>query len=400
MDVRRRYQGFACVFFLALVFAPAIARAADPVEKVTALNKKALDQYKRRDYEAARALLKQALEICQDSGLDSHPIKARTHIHLGVVALVGFKDHDLAIKHFHKALEIQPDIKLTPSLATKDLEDAFEEAALAGGSEGGAAGGSGEEGAGSVKQMGDGQPSADGEDEEGKPKRPPPKRRPPPKKKKTDDEDSGESAGGQGDDEGESGPAPAYRLYMSVTLGSGFGLASGNGDLDPNMHKLASAGFAPAQLGQLSPEIGYFFSPQLMLSVRGRFQYVSGVNGKKSNVGCGSDNFCTPSNNAVAAFVRASYFLGEGSFRWFLAGELGGGAIKHAQVFNDNTCGTTGNVQCVDSLSGGPFLFGPAFGMLWDLGSAIGLTASLAADLGVPKFTVNFDVNLGMALHF
>ena len=84
----------------------------------------------RQDYDTARTL-KQALEVCNTSGLDNHPIKARTHIHFGVVAIVGFKQRD-AIKHFKKAIEIEPEIKLTKSLVTPQLQDAFEEAALTG----------------------------------------------------------------------------------------------------------------------------------------------------------------------------------------------------------------------------------------------------------------------------
>src|SRR5262249_52489990 len=160
---------------------------------------KALDEYKKRDYDSARALLKEALEICNSSGLDNHPIKARTHIHLGIVSIVGFKERDIGIKHFRKALDIQPDIKLTKTLATRDLADACEEAALAGGGGGAAAGGGGpgpDEGGAAGGPAGGGEPAAQGEDDEGAPKRPVRKRPPPPKKKKraSDDEEGGDNA--------------------------------------------------------------------------------------------------------------------------------------------------------------------------------------------------------------
>ena len=108
--------------------------AGDPaaVAKVTNLNKKALDAYGQQDYDTARDLLKQALEVCDSAGLDQHPITARTHIHFGVVAIVGFKQREVGLKQFKKALEIEPDIKLTKSLVTPELQDAFEEAVLAG----------------------------------------------------------------------------------------------------------------------------------------------------------------------------------------------------------------------------------------------------------------------------
>ena len=131
---------------------PAIAAAADEaaaVNKVTNLNSKALEAYSKQDYETARALLKEALEVCASAGLDKHAIRARTHIHFGVVAIVGFKQREVGLKQFRKALEVQPDIKLTKQLATPELQDAFEEAVLAGNEGGGGgapAGGGGEPG--------------------------------------------------------------------------------------------------------------------------------------------------------------------------------------------------------------------------------------------------------------
>src|SRR5215468_5950983 len=136
------------VAFLALAV-PAAAHAANQqaaVDKVTNLNKQALDAYGKQDYETARELLKEALELCASAGLDKHPIRARTHIHFGIVAIVGFKQREVGLKQFKKALEVQPDIKLTKSLATPELQDAFEEAVLAG--EGGGGGGAAAAGGG------------------------------------------------------------------------------------------------------------------------------------------------------------------------------------------------------------------------------------------------------------
>src|SRR5437868_9022516 len=156
--------------------------AGDPaaVAKVTNLNKKALEAYNQQDYDTARDLLKQALEICSSAGLDQHPITARTHVHFGVVAIVGFKQREVGLKQFRKALEIEPDIKLTKSLVTPELQDAFEEAVLAGNANkagGAAAGGDDQGNAGGAAAGGDdnqGGPSAaagdDGDEDHPKPK--------------------------------------------------------------------------------------------------------------------------------------------------------------------------------------------------------------------------------------
>ena len=404
MDLTRRISGFLCVFLLVLAAGGGVARAeaaggADAVQKVTSLNKKALDDYAKGDFDSARALLKEALELCNTAGLDKHPIKARTHIHLGIVTIVGLNQRALGIKHFKKALEIQPEIKLTKSLSSPELQAAFEEAQGAGEDLGGPAPAAAAPAAPAAEEGGaapataedsGGAPAASGDDE-GTPRI---RRAPPKKKKKPADEEGG----GEGDEEEEG----AYHIFLAFTLGSGFGVASGSGELNA-MHVLKQAGFAPAQLGQVSPEVGYFVNSSLLLSARLRIQYVSGLTGEPSPTGCGSDNYCTPGNWGIAGFARATYFFGEpGAFRFFVAGEAGGGNIRHAQTFPlDTNCGMAGaKSQCVDSLKSGPFLFGPAIGFMYDFGHAAGLLVSLATDIGVPAFTANFDLNAGLALHF
>jgi hypothetical protein len=115
---------------LALVAAPLAAHAQsdEAIEKATKQNKKAVEEYENLNFEEARKLLKDTLDYCDKNGLDKHPIKARTHIHLGIVTLA-LKQRENAIKQFRKALEIQPDIKLTKSLANPEIQEAFDEAA-------------------------------------------------------------------------------------------------------------------------------------------------------------------------------------------------------------------------------------------------------------------------------
>ena len=105
--------------------------APDPdeaVDQITQMNRDAVTAYQAKKYEDARKILKQALDLASTAGLDKHPIKARTHIHFGIVAIVGFKQRDLGIKQFKKAIEIQSDIALTKALVTPELTDAFNEA--------------------------------------------------------------------------------------------------------------------------------------------------------------------------------------------------------------------------------------------------------------------------------
>src|SRR4051812_23357799 len=197
---------FRVVFLVALVslltFAiPGVAAAQDQaaVSKVTNLNKKAIDAYNKQDYESARALLKEALELCASAGLDKHAIRARTHIHFGIVAIVGFKQREVGLKQFRKALDVQPDIKLTKTLATPELQDAFEEAVLAGESGGGggaATAGGGGDAAGGGEGGGENS-GAVADDDEGGGSRPTIKKAPP-RKKKSDEDEKDEGDGQKG----------------------------------------------------------------------------------------------------------------------------------------------------------------------------------------------------------
>jgi hypothetical protein len=392
----RFWSVLALAFLIAFATRMTSARAQDAnpevLAKVTKLNKKALDAYQKRDYEAARGFLKEALDICASSNLDNHPIKARTHIHLGVVMIAGFKQRESGIKHFKKALQIQPDIQLTKSLVTPQLQDAFEEAMV----------GSGES---KQPEQAAATPAEGGGDAEGAPAgaegggdEAPSRRRPPPRKKHKKHSDDDEGDDDKGDDEEHAGGNNAGKIFVGLTLGGGFGIASGTGELaSTKPHTLANAGFAPAQLLHISPEVGYFLSSNLLLSVQGRYQIITGENPGPTT--CGA-NPCSKQTSAIAVFARATYFMGDGDFHTFIGGSLGGGTIRHVSNFPaDTSCGMN-NQTCVDTLKAGPLLVGPFAGLAYDLGSTASLILALNTQLGVPKFTFNLDVNAGLGLRF
>ena len=108
------------------------ARAQDQalqVEKVTQLNKAALDDIETGEWDGAKKKLLDALVVAKKAGLDNHPLMARTYVHLGVVYVMGFKRRDKAMQSFSRAFEIQPDIKLSRGIATTtEVADAFAEA--------------------------------------------------------------------------------------------------------------------------------------------------------------------------------------------------------------------------------------------------------------------------------
>jgi tetratricopeptide repeat protein len=98
------------------------------IGKITLLNREAIEEYRKLNFDEAQRLLDQALDLAAGAGLTQHPIRARTYVTLGVVSAGGLKRRDVAVRLFRKALQIQPEITLSPELATPDVQAAFDEA--------------------------------------------------------------------------------------------------------------------------------------------------------------------------------------------------------------------------------------------------------------------------------
>jgi hypothetical protein len=430
----------------------AMAEDAEAVNKVTRLNKKAIEEYENLNFEEARKILKEALDLCSSAGLDKHPVKARTHVHLGIVILTGFKQREVALKQFRRALDIQPDIKLTKILANPEIQQAFDEAVAGAGSDKGEAGPSDLPGGGiahqpiatasqgnavsvkvTLEQPGDGDKvmlfyrtggasdflsvemtagggnsynaeipasatlgnqvqyyvevqGADGAAKGTKGVASDPitvalKGAGADEEVTKDDDDDGARRG------------PGGRLFLGLMLGSGIGWTTGKGEVNVE-HDVDPPGFAPSQLGHLAPEIGFFVRPNLLLSIQGRFQLVSGATpeadptvlapGEPSQ--CGPDKICQPAGEKLRPFVSFS---------------LGGGYIRHVAEFKSaRACGDKPEVPmtCVDTVPAGPVLVGPGGGIIYNLTNNFGLIAGLNVPIGFPKFTFHVDLNAGVSL--
>ncbi|HVY37922.1 MAG TPA: hypothetical protein VHM31_08300 [Polyangia bacterium] len=459
------------------------ADAADPVAKVTQMNREALAAIDKREFEKAREILKKALELCDGAGLAQHPIAARTHVHMGVVILEGFKNRELGLKQFSAALAIQPGIGLTPSLATPELTEAFDEArsgAPGGGSApseperpaarapAAASGGGftyhtvsevkqgnpirvtvnvddtlkfrkivlayrpegapqffGREmepsgtGAYSAEipdratagasvayymeaQDEDGQPVASRGTEErplvvqltGGPRPAAPATR---QSRPGDGDETGVVAHGQvgGRDEDDQDEAPSNRWFTSLLIGGGFGTTSGHAEL--NADSAAPGSIAGALLGQLSPEVGYWLGPNLMLSAQGRIQMVTGPTEIDAN-----GRVYSPASWAFALFAKASWFFGSpGGLRPFVSGGLGGGQVRHVVTLDAlKDCGPARNQTCVDTVVAGPALAEVGGGVLFEISPAFGIVAGTNLQLAAPQFTANLDLNAGVAFAF
>jgi hypothetical protein len=466
----------------------ASGQPADATDKVTQLNREALAAVDKREFEKARELLKRALDLCKSAGLEQHPAAARTHVHMGVIIIQGFKNPELGKKQFAKALQIDPTITITKSLSTPDLEEAFAEAKagdrnLTVGGEAETAppapppapatGGDGatrtsapvasgfsyhtvsevkqgssivitvtveeslkfhklvlayrEQGTGEflgreMEPVGDGAYRAEipasatggssvayymeAQDESGNPvasrgtetrplviafaatARPSSghadatvERKAEARKKRAED---------QGEDEGDAG-----KIFVSLLVGSGFGYVSGKGETNADVPVSGTA--SGALLGHVAPEVGYWWKPDVMLSLQGRFQLVTGTT---ELVKEGKSYGTVPA--ALAVFAKATWLTStSGSLRPFLSGGIGGGQIRHVVTFgNLNDCGPSGGQTCKDSVAAGPVLAEVGGGLFYRLSDNVELVLSSNAQVAAPKFTINLDVNGGVGFVF
>jgi hypothetical protein len=378
--------------------APARADETDTVARVVELNREGVAQYQKKHYDAARKVLKQALELCESAGLGHHPVAARTHIHLGIVIVAGFGQREIGTRQFNEALQIDPNITLTPGLATPVVEDVFNETLLA------------------VSPKTAPRPAAPAEaapsdapaetraqdapaSEPAAPPAPAPRpseaaraaaddddapraeRRAPPARRANDEEDDG----------GDEAAGLASRVQIAALLGGGVGWASGTGDV--NADTKVSGSFAAAKLGHLELEGGYWLTDEIMLSLAGRFQVVTGPTVVEANM-----RTYHPASYATAVFAEGTWSPALGRLRPYVSGAVGAGKIRHVVTLSQlKDCGPMRNETCVDTVGAGPFLAGVGGGLMYDLGASFALVGAINTQIAAPTFTFNVDLNAGLA---
>ena len=218
---------------------------------------------------------------------------------------------------------------------------------------------------------------------------------------------SGDGAGGAGpegetvEEGGEQGQAPLF--WIALAVGSGFGYHTGTPEAnhtDDAGKSLKRSGVAWSRLLQIAPELGFFVSDSLVLSLQGRIQIVTGaseVNGGAFDPPACKGKICHPSSYAMAALAKATWFVGEPRrVTPFLALAAGAGQMRHVvDVGPLKGCLPQGS-SCKDTVVGGPVLFGPGGGITVELSDSFLIVASATALVGVPNFMANLDVNLGV----
>jgi hypothetical protein len=214
--------------------------------------------------------------------------------------------------------------------------------------------------------------------------------------------------------EGEPPPAPALpptrpreRWTVGMVAGLGAGWASGTGNV--NADAVASPGMAPSGLAHLTPEVGFYVDPRLLLSISARLEFLTGTNDLHLPMDpaykneCGGDFVCDGPKFGLAGFARATLFGAHESsdLRAYVSFAVGVGQILYPVTFSSiRACGPSGNAVCVDTITKGPLFAGPGGGLRYRLAGRLDLVAGVEILLGGPQFTVNGDLNAGAAVSF
>ena len=136
-------------------------------------------------------------------------------------------------------------------------------------------------------------------------------------------------ASGEKDEDEDEDEGPSW--YIGLGVGTGVGYATGNGEVNADVAS-STPGFAPASTVHFLPEVGYFLTDKLLLSVQLRLQVITNTTDLKLPTGskdCGGDGVCSAAKSAVAGFAKLSYLFGENALHPYVSGALGGGQIRH-----------------------------------------------------------------------
>jgi tetratricopeptide (TPR) repeat protein len=186
-----------------------------------------------------------------------------------------------------------------------------------------------------------------------------------------------------GDDEGsKASSAEGGTLWFGMGIGTGYGYAAS----DPESYKPYIPDFqhgaAPAKLFHLTPEVGYFLSPNWSLSLQGRFQMMQQWSTKTAR-------------GAVAFLGRLLYFTGGETFRFYGGAVLGGGegfrlVIENVQTKDYKTSKVTTTVK------GGPVIAGGTVGLAVNLSDSWSWILESNALVGFPTVSMVADFNTGL----
>jgi hypothetical protein len=186
--------------------------------------------------------------------------------------------------------------------------------------------------------------------------------------------------------EEKSGPSEST-WWFGMGIGTGYGYAKGDGP--EAYHKYIQsfqAGAAPAKLFHLTPEIGYFLTPKLSLSLQGRLQEMQQWSTRTAR-------------GAIAFLARMLYFSDGETFRFYGGVSLGAGEGFRLEVVDIATKdGRPSNIPAKvnDTVRGGPVLLGAAGGVAVNLSESWSVIVETNALIGFPVVSMVMDFNAGI----
>jgi hypothetical protein len=409
---------------LAIVLTGGVAAAAEDtatLDRMVEMNRKALDELRLGQNQAARDGLLEAIVIGKRAGLSMHQMMARTYVHLGAVYITGFGDREKALRQFEAAVKIRPNIQLTPAVLTPTVQEVFEAAR---GQIGGPASPPAEakaepdakpEPRAEAKAETKAETKAEAPEEAKVETRPEPrlslaseprargrrgaKSRPPthvavehPVSKPAEPDPSVEAAVRAALEESEevTGRDRSHPFWVGLGLGSAVGF-HGSRALEGNGGYVVPSGFSAAALVHFAPEVGYRISDRLAVSVQSRHQLIP-VSGAVPD---GTTD--TRHHFAHAVFARAHYRLYEHKkLELWGTGSVGGGSAIRLWVRANPDIGLSNS----DTVAAGPVALGPGVSVIYHATRRLGLVGELRGLVTVGGFAALADLSLGASCSF
>jgi hypothetical protein len=184
------------------------------------------------------------------------------------------------------------------------------------------------------------------------------------------------------------------KWWIGLGIGTGYGYAKGNGfeavnrSIDKQFHGL-QADFAPglawAGIGQLEPEVGYAFTPNIAVSVVGRLQYTL-PNSKYAKF---------TYNGAIGVMAKLLFYTKQSQLR-FYGGPLAGFGNFRFIGYPDAGDTMSGFSDFKDTIVAGPVLGGGVFGLYYEASKAASLFVELNEIVGLPAFGAVTDIVAGI----
>jgi Tfp pilus assembly protein PilF len=400
---------------IAIVLMGGTAVAAEDtatLDKMVQMNKKALDQLKVGQKEAARDGLLEAIVVGKKAGLATHQMMARTYLHLGAVYLTGFGDREKALRQFESAVKIKPSIQITPAVLTPTVQEVFENART---QVGGPPAEAKAEPEAKPEAKPEPKPAPVATDEPKAEPRSEPKaapsesasrgRRPARQAKgrpithvaaerpapKPEPEPSVEAAVSAAmEPEETAGRDRAHSWWFGLGIGSGVGF-HGTRVLESRTDYSVPGGISFAALAHLAPEIGYRYSDRWAFSLQTQHQLIP----KGGTVETGATD--SRPTMAHAVFARAHYQLYDFQKAevWGTATLGGGSAIRLYVPANPDV-----GLPSSDTVKAGPVALGPGVSVIYHATRRVGLVGELRALATLGDFAMLADFNLGASFGF